>query len=419
MSFIGGLFSGSKGANFEPEQATGIEQAQEMYRLQQQRLRDQQAFTKALAGQMPQALQQQAMLGEQLAGAVQGTGPSVAQRQLAEATGQNVAGLSAALAGQRGASANVGLTGRNIGQLGARSQQEMAQQASTLRAQEQIAARQQLAALTGQQVGALSEAQRQGIAGTQGAYQAEQQAIAERNRINAIIASGNQQFQAGLVGGLLGAGASALKGGVGGGGGANMAAGGEVTNENDDEEQDDFFSTFSKAMSAQKPSQNPNYQAGQMAGQAAGQAAGSALSSLFGKSVQGQTKGGYAGANLGVQTQMPQVINPMPTAANIGAMKLGLSHGGKVPAMVSPGEKYLPPSEVKKVAKGEKDALSAGKTIPGKAKVSGDSYANDTVKATLQEGGIVIPRSVMQSDDPAEKARQFVAAVLAKKQAKR
>lgn len=411
MSFIGGLFSGSQGAGFQAERAASPEQAQQLYEQQQKALEQQRAFTQLLAGTVPGALESQRLVQEQLRQQMAGQGPSVAQRQLAEATGQNVAQQAALMAGQRGASANVGLAGRNIGMAGTRAQQQAAGQAATLRAQEQLAAQQQLSGLAGTQIGQLQGAQQLGLQGTSAAQQNILNAIAQRNATQAAIAQGNQQFQTGLIGGLIGSGSTALKGA--------FAEGGEVGTDNDDEEQDDFFSSFSKSMSGQKQNVNPNYQAGQMAGQAAGQAVGSALSGLFGKGVQGQTKGGYAGANLGVQTQMPQMINPMPTAANIGAMKLGLSHGGKVPAMVSPGEKYLPPNEVKKVAKGEKDAISAGKTIPGKAKVSGDSYANDTVKATLQEGGIVIPRSVMQSDDPAEKARQFVAAVLAKKQAKR
>lgn len=409
MSFIGSLFSGSRGAGYQPEQATGIQNAQELYLKQMERLQQQENFARALGAQSPQAIQQQMMLGKELAGAVRGQGPSVAQSQLDETTRQNIQRQAALMQSQRGASANLGLLQRNVASTGADIQQQAAGQAATLRAQEMLAARQQLAGLTGQQLGQISEAQKMGILGTSGAYQTEQQAIAERNRINAQIAAGNQQFQTGLVGGLIGGATTALKG---------MAEGGEVQND-DDEDLDNFYTSFSRAMTAPQPNQSQNYQSGQMAGQGAGQAIGKTLSGLFKKGPSGQTTGGYAGANLGVQTAMPQMVNPMANAANIGALNLGFSQGGKVPAMVSPGEKYLPPGEVKKVASGQKSPLSAGKTIPGKAKVKGDSYENDTVKATLQEGGIVIPRSVMQSENPAEKARQFVAAVLAKKQAKR
>jgi hypothetical protein len=89
-----------------------------------------------------------------------------------------------------------------------------------------------------------------------------------------------------------------------------------------------------------------------------------------------------------------------------------MAKGGKVPAMVSPGERYLPPSEAKKVVDGKKPAMSAGEKIPGKPKVSGakNSYANDTVPKTLEAGGIVIPRSVTQGKDAQSQAHKFVAA---------
>jgi len=94
-----------------------------------------------------------------------------------------------------------------------------------------------------------------------------------------------------------------------------------------------------------------------------------------------------------------------------------MAEGGPVQALVSPGEKYLPPQAVNEVAQGKKSPISAGETIPGKPKVSGakNSYANDTVPKTLQEGGIVLPRSVTQSKDPAKAAHAFVSAILARK----
>jgi len=53
---------------------------------------------------------------------------------------------------------------------------------------------------------------------------------------------------------------------------------------------------------------------------------------------------------------------------------------------------------------------------PGqKAKVSGNSYANDKIPAMLSEGEIVIPRNVLQGPDPARGAADFVAKVLAKR----
>lgn len=404
MSLLGGLFSGSQGANWQPEMAATTEQAQELYKQQQEAIRQQRDFAQALAAQSPQAIQAQQQLLGQLQQRVAGTAPSVAQTQLAQAAGQGIAGVGAALAGQRGSGANVGLTQRNIAGMGAQSMQDLAGRAATLRAQEQMGAEQSLMGLAGQQLSQVQAARQAELQAGQ-AQQAEiQQAIANRQKLQAAMAAGKQEFQAGLVGGLLGAGATAVKG---------MAKGGAV----EDEEKEDFASAFSKNMESIAQPQSRMAQAGKMAGSSIGGFA----SQLMAKKpkILGATKGGYSGANLGLATEMPQMINPMATSQNIGALNLGMAKGGKVPAMVSPGEKYLPPSEVEKVKKGEKEPVNAGRMIPGKAKVAGDSLKNDTVPATLEEGGIVIPRSVMQSENPAEKARQFVSAVLAKQKMKR
>ena len=91
-----------------------------------------------------------------------------------------------------------------------------------------------------------------------------------------------------------------------------------------------------------------------------------------------------------------------------------MAKGGKVPAMVSPGEKYLKPQDVEKVKRGA-NPMKVGETIPGKPRVGGakNSYANDTVPKTLDEGGIVLPRSVTQSKNPEWAAHRFVKAYMA------
>jgi hypothetical protein len=104
-------------------------------------------------------------------------------------------------------------------------------------------------------------------------------------------------------------------------------------------------------------------------------------------------------------------------AMALAPMAVGLppmAKGGKVPAMVSPGERYLPPEEVEKVVKGKKSPLKAGEKIPGKAKYKGNDYRNDTVPKTLEEGGIVLPKSVMESKHPHWEAHKFVSAIMAK-----
>lgn len=417
MGFIGGLFSGSKGVEWEPQYAASPEQAQQQYNQTQQQLANQAQFMQALQQQSPYAIQQQMELGRQLAAATRGTGPSVAQAQLAQATGQNVQQQAALMAGQRGASANVGQLGSNIAQMGGQMQQRAAADAATLRAQEQLAARQQLAGLTGQQLGQIAGAQQLGVQGSLQQQQNILNAIAQANQTRGGVAqqtaAGQGRIVGGIFEGLAGLGGKAAGGAAGGEVGkdfANYADGGGVgTNA--------YWSRLQQDLGSMAP--QVSVDASGM-GQA-GKAIGSSLRGLMAPSskVTGQTQGGYGGANLGLDTLMPAPVNPMATSQNIAGFKPGFAEGGNVPAMVSPGEKYLPPSEVKKVAEGKKHPLEAGETIPGKAKVKGDSYENDTVKRTLKEGGIVIPRSVIQSDNPAEKAREFVNAILARKQTKR
>lgn len=101
------------------------------------------------------------------------------------------------------------------------------------------------------------------------------------------------------------------------------------------------------------------------------------------------------------------------------ARSLTMASGGAVPALVSPGEGWLPPEQAQQVAQGKADPLASAEVIPGQAKVKGDSYANDTVPKTLEAGGVVIPRSVMQSKNPSKGAAEFVRAHLAKKKVKK
>jgi hypothetical protein len=54
---------------------------------------------------------------------------------------------------------------------------------------------------------------------------------------------------------------------------------------------------------------------------------------------------------------------------------------------------------------------ASGGQVPGHASVPGDSYANDTVQARLSPGEIVLPKSVTDDPDAAEKAKLFVQAI--------
>ena len=72
------------------------------------------------------------------------------------------------------------------------------------------------------------------------------------------------------------------------------------------------------------------------------------------------------------------------------------------------GEKIIKPENVKQAAGGQVKA----QTVPGQAKVSGDSIKNDTVKTKQPEGTIIVPRT--KADDK-KKTVSFVQATLAKR----
>lgn len=319
----------------------------------------QQAFAAAVQAQG--GLQNQSNVYNQLQGVANGTGPNPAQAQLAQATGANVSNQAALMAGQRGASSNVGLIARQAGQQGAATQQQAAGQAATLQASQSLGALGQLGGIAGQQVaeqqGALSSLgntslQNQGqVLGAAGQFNTDQ----VKNG-NGAIASGQQQngyeVQGGLLSGL-GTAATAFAGSGAGGSAGNTGG------------------------STNVPGTAPSL-----------------------------------GANTTFDT--PKFADGGPVSA--AGRHLMMAKDGKVPALVSPGERYLPPQAVKEVAEGKKSAAAAGEKIPGKPKVGGakDSYANDTVPKTLESGGIVLPRSVTQAADAPEKAAAFVRAIMGK-----
>lgn len=129
--------------------------------------------------------------------------------------------------------------------------------------------------------------------------------------------------------------------------------------------------------------------------------------------MQAQLIGNVAGAvgSAAMLAEGGQVPGTGPRSASVRAMLAG---GGKVPALVSPGEQYLPPQAAQAVASGQSKPFNVGERIPGKPKVAGNSYANDTVPKTLESGGVVIPNAIMQSKDAEKKAAEFVRQVMAK-----
>ncbi len=138
-----------------------------------------------------------------------------------------------------------------------------------------------------------------------------------------------------------------------------------------------------------------------------GSYAGGGLLSSIGSSLSGgddkKSSGGASG------------LDPSMLAEAMAAKGGKAKH--KVPAMVSPGEIYLQPGAAKEVAKGKKSPMS-GEHIKGQAKVKGDSLQNDTVPKTLEEGGVVIPRSVLEGPNAHWAAHKFVKAAMSKSKKK-
>ncbi|CAM6002768.1 unnamed protein product [Sphagnum balticum] len=93
-------------------------------------------FAQTLQGTNGVQVQQQVL--NQLQGVANGTGPNPAQAALNQSTGQNINSQAALQAGQRGASGNVGLLARQIGQQGAAIQQNAVGQGATMQATQEL-----------------------------------------------------------------------------------------------------------------------------------------------------------------------------------------------------------------------------------------------------------------------------------------
>lgn len=437
---------------------------------------------------------QNQVLAEQLAIA-NGAGPNPAQAQLAQATGTNVANEAALLAGQRGASGNVGLAAKNIGTQGAGTLQNAAGQAATLEAQQQIAAQQNAATIAANQI-----AQTQGATTALNTAQQNEENILEnantsgnnaavgmQSNINNVNAANNQGLLGGIssalgtVGGFLGLEKGGEVGKVGekihphakhkfdfihkmtkmglehfDGGGSILPTGqGEnaeaqpapspsaapIDTDKAKEVENSFKNVFADGgqiqgnplttgMSNVPPAQGitPQYTAseassGPIIPQTQIPQANVADSFKSGLEAEHKNSKTYQ-MNTGLKQAQQTFNNQLSTgpaqtlndssgiyAAHGGDVhEMMLNHfnnyfagGGKVPAMVSPGEVYLDKSAVEQVKHGA-DPLKVGMRIPGKAKVKGDSLKNDTVPADLEEGGVVIDREHVGNSD---KARLF------------
>ena len=435
-------------------QPTTAAQANTAYTGSQNALTQQQNLLNAIQAQ--NGLSNQSNVYGQLQNIASGQGPNPAQAMLNQATGQNVASQAALMAGQRGSGANAGLMARQAAQQGAATQQQAVGKGATMQANQSLAALGQ----AGQMANTQAAQQIAGTGAVTGAQMGEQSTL-----LNAIQGQNNanvglSQQQAGLANTQL-TGQQNLLGNITGGIGAafGLAQGGVVPTlmaDGGQADSDDTIPntttnynasnwtppTIAAPSAPQSPAssgprstigQHMNWSLGSKPGSAApsqlsgmalagntiGQGIGKGLKSLFSSSQPGtqSVSGGAADSTSGGNQTTPDAgasqIDP-------DSMKLMAAHGGKVPALVSPGEIRIKAKDVKKVAEGKKSPMS-GEKIPGKPKVGGakNDYANDTVPKTLNEGDIILPRSVTQSKNPHWAAHKFVQDIMMQKHRKK
>jgi hypothetical protein len=346
-----------------------------------------------------------------------GQGPNPAQAMLNQATGQNVAQQGALQAGQRGAAQNVGLIARQAGQQGMQAQQQAAGQGASMQAQQQLGALGQ----AGQTATGITAAQ-------QGEQSILQGANSANNNIQGQLANTSMQGQQGLLGGIGNAVGSITGLFAQGGPVQKMANGGG------------FDTMQGASVQPMQPAVGPQSMFAQSL-------SGGPTTPIFGSSAPKAMFGGNKKTAKPVATSSPTVGSgnsplsisdqnaamaagpgDMSISAQNAAQMSGPSGSVEDPNTVNPSQVQsvdsvggIDPSEtdqtfVQAAAGGNVGSkLKKGGHVPGKPKVKGNSYSNDTVKALLSPGEVVIPKSVMESSDPIRGAAQFVQAVMSKK----
>lgn len=461
MGFVSGLLGTAGGVNGTgisgPSQAnilnpTTTAQASTAYDQNQAALQQQQNFLQATQAQ--NGLGNQTNVYNQLQGVANGTGPNPAQAQLAQSTGANVANQAALMAGQRGAGANAGLIARQAAMQGSQIQQNAAGQAATMQANQSLNAIGQAGQIANTQAAQQAAATGANTAANQGEQGQLLNSIAQQNNANvgmqssvnsanAGLAGTAMQGQQNLLGGITGGIGSAL--GLAQGGRVGYASGGGVyadtTSDNFDTASAPAnidvsgnsmnINTVPTTPSLGQPGQHgqssvikgPKSKMAQMFGNPSqsGQPTGTALAgNTIGKGIGQGLKALFTPSQPQAQTiaggPMDNGTQPMPAnPGDIDNTQMNAARGGKVPAMVSSGEIRIHKKDVKKIAEGKKSPLD-GEKIKGPLKVGGakNSYANDVIPKNLNEGDIILPRSVTQAKHPHWEAKKFVEAIIAK-----
>lgn len=442
---LGGMLGGGTDAKYTAQGVplqtpTTNQMVDDQYNRTNANLDQQRAFVNSLGAQNGIGNQNAAFAMAQ--NQANGMGPNPAQAQLAQNTAANTANQAALMAGQRGASSNPALIARQAAMQGAQNQQGAIGQAATLGAQQQLAGQQMMANMAQQQIAnqqaGLANYGQQSLAnyGQASGNVANQNNAAlgmqsNINNVNAQLAGGNQTASNNMLGNIMGAAGSVAgmmgKGGggsvnaVGAGGGSSMANGtgmlgtGSLTFAEGggvpQMAEGGLAGAWDSVVNTVKDSVKEAPKKPKVEVKDPDKDKAKGLSSVFNTDKYAEGGDVHQPMTIGSSPKGPQ-SNVAKHMMNIPAIPR-MAHGGKVPALVSPGETYLKPQDVEKVAKGA-NPLKEGERIPGKPKVKGNSYQNDTVSKDLDEGGIVIPNSIMQSKDAEKKAAAFVKAILAK-----
>lgn len=315
-----------------------------------------------------------------------GQGPNVAGTQMANALGNVQKAQAATQAAQRGASANPALLARQAGYASAAAGAQAAGQSAQLAQEQMVQGQSNYANYLGNQENA--------------ALSNQGQQLGLQSNANSANMSMNQQIagnQAGMFGGVMnaiGGGLASLlaKGGMVKAAPRRMAAGGEVA------------INISPSAGRSEQSSLGQFVRGEGGG---GSNSSDSLKQGFGSfggafakkgaaSGSGGIGGNFNWGNFGYGAPGADV-STLPAATDVGtALSDAISAAGPAAVM----------------------GAKSGGRVPGHAAVKGDSYKNDTVPALLSPKEIVIPRHITMSKNAPDKAKKFVAAVLARGRAK-
>lgn len=355
-----------------------------------------------------QGANSQNTLTGQLTAESQGGGPNPAQAALNQNTGQNIAQQAALAASTRGSGANAGLVAQNAANTGANVQQQAVGQEATQAAQQQLNAQNSLQNLASTQVNQGTQSTQlanQTQQGEQGILQnantaANNAAVSQQENINttnAAVAAGNQNANMNVLSGL-GQAANSVGGAVAG----LFATGGKVP-----EHLNQMALIYHPHLATGGVAwQNPQVDTGSIN-------SGPSVNlpqfvPAFTNSSSKMAKGGKVHFDEGGQTQSnssdSSPSEPDPKAA--AAMQKGGTEQGTT---MSQGWQNL------KSGLGYK---SGGK-VPGKSKVDHDDYDNDTVKAELTPGEVVIDLNTLKDKGKLGKMARFVAKEIERKKAGR